>query len=63
MEENVCLTITVAEAAKILGKSAPFVRFMIENNVIPGRVIKRKGHRNTYLIYKKAFYDMIGFKA
>lgn len=54
-----CLTLSVAEVAKMLGKSPVFVRYMVENNVIPGKVIKRKGHRNAYIIFKKDFLQMI----
>ena len=46
--------ISVAEAAKILGKSPQFIRMYMDMGMLPiGRVVSRPGgQRKTYLIYR-----------
>ena len=60
MEKIERQTMTVKEAATLLGRSPFYVRYMIEHNQLPGKCCKIKGRRNSYIVYKKQLLAMLG---
>ena len=61
IEENA--TMTVKEAAKILGKSPEFVREGLANGLLPfgtGFKLKRGSMRRCFVIYRKEFEKYVG---
>ena len=58
-------TITTTEAAKILGKSADFIRVGLQLNRFPfGTAVppKKKGGRWNYIIIESSFLEYAGIK-
>lgn len=53
-------TITPAEAGKILGKSAEFIRAGLRQNRFPfGTAVESKSGQWNYIIIKSKFYEYI----
>lgn len=60
LKQNVYKTISVSEAAKLLGKSEQFVRVGLQKKRLPfGMAVKLSSHW-TYYISPKLFYEFVG---
>lgn len=55
-------TISVKEAAKLMGKSEQFIRVGLRNKRLPFGVAVQMSTQWTYYISPKLFYEYIGYK-
>lgn len=59
-EKNIALNVSVAEAARILGKSEQFVRIGLQRNILPIGTAVRMSSRWTYHISPKLLQEYVG---
>ena len=59
-EKNIALNVSVAEAARILGKSEQFVRIGLQRNILPIGTAVRMSSRWTYHISPKLLKEYVG---
>lgn len=59
-EKNIALNVSVAEAARILGKSEQFVRIGLQRNILPIGTAVKMSSRWTYHISPKLLQEYVG---
>lgn len=61
---NNCVQISIPKLAKLLGKDAQTIRYLIQNNMVNwGMAFKKKGNkRYNYIIYPNKLYEETGIK-
>ncbi len=61
--ENFNLSMTVQEAAKLMGKSQNFIRIGLQRNILPfGFAVKTGKDRYSYFISREKFIETTGIK-
>lgn len=59
-EKNIALNVSVAEAARILGKSEQFVRIGLQRKILPIGTAVKMSSRWTYHISPKLLQEYVG---
>ncbi len=60
LKQNVYKTVSIKEAAKIMGKSEQFIRVGLRNKRLPFGLAVKLSSQWTYYISPKLFYEYVG---